>query len=341
IGLLFLPLLVLSKSDPHEGIPRQRWHVGGAIDQKIAVVIEPDALPRKRLGRRPRNLLAVLVELAAMTGTRDQVQLRLPRGHAAQVRAHGAERKVALVRVDDVNAGIDVDGDAAERIAVGLARVDHGRRFVENIGFEILICDRRRSRGGDAQRAESEFREKLAAVDCVVCKFVVVCHVSLVPSLRDLLPPSASTRHFRARLSHSAATRLALQHQQPTHPNEQADRSERFSRKTPTHAFVRQHLLLTYFCKPAPIDATEIKPVGSAGSRLYDSIVIVPTGQRIAHSPQRMHRVSSFNMAAPVTTPRSSAATSSNSTPKHSWLSRMCCTVSGSNAMRSSETSSS
>ena len=36
---------------------------------------------------------------------------------------------------------------------------------------------------------------------------------------------------------------------------------------------------------------------------MYDSIVMVPTGQRIAHSPQRMHRVSSFNMAEPVMTP--------------------------------------
>ena len=60
-------------------------------------------------------------------------------------------------------------------------------------------------------------------------------------------------------------------------------------------------------------------------------MVMVPTGHRIAHSPQRMQRVSSFSMAAPVTIPSSSAATSSSSTPKHSWLSRMCCTVSGSN----------
>ena len=39
--------------------------------------------------------------------------------------------------------------------------------------------------------------------------------------------------------------------------------------------------LFAYFCNPAPIAATEINPVGSAGIRLYDSMVIVPTGQRI------------------------------------------------------------
>src|SRR6516162_8125530 len=51
------------------------------------------------------------------------------------------------------------------------------------------------------------------------------------------------------------------------------------------------------------IASTDINPVGSAETRLYDSIVIVPTGQRMAHSPQRIQRVSSFNMADPVTIP--------------------------------------
>src|ERR1035438_10646950 len=43
------------------------------------------------------------------------------------------------------------------------------------------------------------------------------------------------------------------------------------------------------------MDSTEINPVGSAETRLYDSMVIVPAGQRAAHSPQRMHRDSSFS----------------------------------------------
>ena len=66
------------------------------------------------------------------------------------------------------------------------------------------------------------------------------------------------------------------------------------------------------------MDSTEINPVASAEARLYDSIVMVPTGQRAAQSPQRIHRVSSFSMAEPVTIPSSSAATSSSSTPNNS-----------------------
>ena len=47
---------------------------------------------------------------------------------------------------------------------------------------------------------------------------------------------------------------------------------------------------------------------------LYASIVITFTGQRSAHKPHRIQRVSSFSMAVPVITPSSSAATSSSST---------------------------
>src|ERR1039458_4318778 len=62
----------------------------------------------------------------------------------------------------------------------------------------------------------------------------------------------------------------------------------------------------------------EINPVRSAEASLYDSMVMVPTGQRAAQSPQRIQRVSSFSMAEPVTMPSSSAATSSSSTPNNS-----------------------
>src|SRR5271169_1657977 len=79
------------------------------------------------------------------------------------------------------------------------------------------------------------------------------------------------------------------------------------------------------------IDSIEINPVRSAEARLYDSMVMVPTGQRAAQSPQRIQRVSSFSIADPVTMPSSSAATSSNSTPNSSWCSWIWRTVSGSN----------
>src|SRR5208337_1422150 len=195
------------------------------------------------------------------------------------MRAHRAEREITFLRMNDVDARVHIERDGIERIAVWLARVDHGRRFVQHIRVEELISESCGSGHGDAERSQAEFQKKLAAIVRVLgaCGFGFVCHVFLLP----------------------------------------------------------------YFdCNPAPIAATEINPVGSAGTRLYDSMVIVPTGQRMAQRPQRMHRVSSFNMAEPVTMPSSSAATSSNSTPKHSWLSRMCCTVCGSNSMRLSETNS-
>src|SRR5207245_2439288 len=167
---------------------------------------------------------------------------------------------------------------------------------------------------GDGERAEAEFQKKLTAVDVVgVRGFVFVCHVSVCVVPTGLAPcytfrPGSSAPGFHipplSRLESGAAC-------------------------SPVH-----------FCNPAPIAATEINPVASAGMKLYDSIVMVPTGQRMAQRPQRMQRVSSFSMAEPVTTPNSSAVMSSSSTPKHSWLSRMCCTVSGSNSMRFSETSS-
>src|ERR1039458_6777549 len=62
------------------------------------------------------------------------------------------------------------------------------------------------------------------------------------------------------------------------------------------------------------IDSMEIKPVGSAERRLYDSMVMVPAGQRAAHSPQRMQRDSSFSMTDPAITPSSSALIDQKST---------------------------
>ena len=70
--------------------------------------------------------------------------------------------------------------------------------------------------------------------------------------------------------------------------------------------------------KKRSMDSPEIRPVESAERRLYDSMVMVPAGQRAAQSPQRMQRVSSFSMAEPVMTPSSSAFMSSSSTPSRS-----------------------
>ena len=67
---------------------------------------------------------------------------------------------------------------------------------------------------------------------------------------------------------------------------------------------------------------------------------MVPAGQRAAQSPQRMQRVSSFNMTEPAMTPSSSALMSSSSTPSRSRISASWPVVASSKAMRSSETSS-
>src|SRR5215469_8818667 len=82
---------VFAISDPHEGIARQCGNVGGAIDEQIAVVVEPDSFPGKRLGRRSFDLFPARFELAAVAGTGNDAQLLLPRGEASQVRADRAQ----------------------------------------------------------------------------------------------------------------------------------------------------------------------------------------------------------------------------------------------------------
>jgi hypothetical protein len=87
------------------------------------------------------------------------------------------------------------------------------------------------------------------------------------------------------------------------------------------------HRSSCYLCNPAQTGDRRDRdqPGRLGGSRLYDSIVIVPTGQRIAHRPQRMQRVSSFSMAEPshdaefVRPHLVELRAESNS-----WLSRMC-----------------
>src|SRR4029077_5278901 len=82
---------VFAISDPHEGIPRQWRNVGGAIDQQIAVIVEPNALPWQRLGRRTFDLLSALLELAPVTGPRDDPQFLFPSRQASQMCADRAQ----------------------------------------------------------------------------------------------------------------------------------------------------------------------------------------------------------------------------------------------------------
>src|SRR5215471_13878289 len=82
---------VFAMSDPHERIPCQRRNISRAIDEQIAVIIQPDPLPGKRFGCRAFDLPAILFKLAPVTGTGNHVELRFPRRQAAEVRAHGAQ----------------------------------------------------------------------------------------------------------------------------------------------------------------------------------------------------------------------------------------------------------
>ena len=89
--------MVFDISDPHEGIPRQWRNVGGTIDQQIAVIVEPNALPRQRLGRRAFDLFPALLEFAAVARAGDDAQFLLPCRQTSQMRADRADRKVAFL----------------------------------------------------------------------------------------------------------------------------------------------------------------------------------------------------------------------------------------------------
>ena len=75
--------------------------------------------------------------------------------------AHCAQREIALLRVDDVNAVVHIQRDRVQWVAVRLAGVDHWRRFVQDVGFEVLIGKRGRADCRDAQRAQTEPGEEL------------------------------------------------------------------------------------------------------------------------------------------------------------------------------------
>src|SRR5579864_3783923 len=88
---------VFAISDPHEGIPRQWRNVGGAIDQQIAVIVEPYAFPRQRPRRRTLDLFSALLELAAVARAGDDAQFLLPCRQTSQMRADRADSKVAFL----------------------------------------------------------------------------------------------------------------------------------------------------------------------------------------------------------------------------------------------------
>src|SRR5579884_4236466 len=107
---------VFAMSDPHERIPSHCRHITGAVDEQVAILADPDTLPRKRLGRRALDFFPALFELAAVAWTRDDAQLLFPRREAAKVRAYSAEREVSFLRMNNVDTVVDVERDRVERV---------------------------------------------------------------------------------------------------------------------------------------------------------------------------------------------------------------------------------
>src|SRR6185437_5401258 len=95
---------------------------------------------------------AVDVELAAVAWARNDAKLLLPRGHTPEVRADGLQREKAFLAVNDVDTRIYILSDGIERVAFGLAGVDHRRRFIQDVGRQVLIAEGRRSGRRNTQR---------------------------------------------------------------------------------------------------------------------------------------------------------------------------------------------
>src|SRR5579864_6636437 len=76
-------------SGPHKLLLAERL---GTVYQQISFVADPRLEPNQRTGRGAFDLAAVAIELAAVARARDDSQLRLPGGQAAQVSAHRRHR---------------------------------------------------------------------------------------------------------------------------------------------------------------------------------------------------------------------------------------------------------
>src|SRR5579871_91619 len=179
---------VFAISDPHKGIARQRRNISGAIDEEIAIIVDPHAFPGKWLRRGSFDLLSTLLELAAVAGAGDDAQLLLPRREASEVSADSAEREVAFLRVDDVDAVVDVERDRVEGVAIRLAGIHHGGRLVKHIRLEILIRKCRGPDSSDAQRPNPKLGKELTTVEFVAQRtFLFLSHKCLPKSNLDFL----------------------------------------------------------------------------------------------------------------------------------------------------------
>ena len=96
---------IWSVLDGHAQILRilQWWDVGGAIDHQVAIIAHPGPEPRQGLGAGPSIFTPVRVNSLPWQGHLMMPKLLVPCGQAAQVGAHGAQRKEAFFRAHQVD----------------------------------------------------------------------------------------------------------------------------------------------------------------------------------------------------------------------------------------------
>ena len=105
---------------------------------------DPGAMPWQRFRRGPFEFFAAsfFLELAAVAGTRNDAQLGFPCGQATEMSAHSAQRKKAFLRMNDVDAGINIERDRIHGKALGLAGIDDRARA--RIAHSARETDRRK-----------------------------------------------------------------------------------------------------------------------------------------------------------------------------------------------------
>src|SRR5207245_2540151 len=139
-------------SNPHE---LHGTDGGGAVHHQVALVANPGPQPGQWLGRGALNCFTFTLELAAMTRTGNDAQLGLPYGQTSQMGADRAQCEEPFVGVDEVYAGVDIQGDRIHGIAVRPARIDNRRWLEEHVWRQELIGEYRCSGRGDAQGTQS------------------------------------------------------------------------------------------------------------------------------------------------------------------------------------------
>src|SRR5215471_18865354 len=136
---------------------------GRAVYHQIPVVRQPHLEPREGLRGWSCDLDAIPVEATAMTRASNQVQLRLPRGQASQMRTDSSQGVIPLGAVHQVDSALRVQRDRVRRKLVGLAGFDDGRSLKQNVGRKILVSEQSGADSGHNQVAQAELGEEVPA----------------------------------------------------------------------------------------------------------------------------------------------------------------------------------